>query len=117
MLREKDYDPHDVVDRQLLYYTYKPALELECISFVENWNTHRIRRQKTELPSGIPDHIFAFPTSYGGKQCGIPVPDGIVTEVAELSGLLDASLDVLMKYYAGNACKFFQVLIEWKLVS
>jgi len=61
---------------------------------VWNWNTQGIRRQKIELPTGVPDHIFAFPTRYGGKQCGIIIPGDILADVAELSGVLDASINV-----------------------
>ena len=28
------------------------------------------------LPTGIPEHIFAFPEKYDGEQCGISITDG-----------------------------------------
>jgi hypothetical protein len=35
------------------------------------WNTHRIRQQKdTELPNGVPNHIYSFPEEYGFEDCG-----------------------------------------------
>ena len=36
------------------------------------WNTHRIRQQKdTELPSGIPNHIYSLPEEYNLEECGM----------------------------------------------
>ena len=52
-------------------YIFIPVLEREMKAFVENWNFHRIRRQKnTYLPDGIPDHIYHFPDKYGMEECG-----------------------------------------------
>ena len=35
------------------------------------WNTHPIPTQKsTDLPNGIPNHNFDFPSEYGLKICG-----------------------------------------------
>eukprot|EP00794_Sanderia_malayensis_P013130 gene13130-14481_t len=94
LLQSKKYDPHDEVHRQLPFYVFKPVIQQECEQFVENWNCHRIRRQKIELPTGIPDHLFAFRESYGGRKCGTNVtPDGL-REVAEMSGVLKAPPDI-----------------------
>ena len=84
---------------------------------MENWNTHRIRSQKIELPSGVPDQIFAFPTSYGGRQSGNVISKDIFREAAELSGVLEASTEALMKYFMEDACNSYQVLIKLSLMS
>ena len=35
------------------------------------WNTHRIRTEKsTDLPNGVPNHSFDFPSEYGLKKRG-----------------------------------------------
>ena len=41
------------------------------------WNTHRIRAQKeTQLPSGVPNHIYSFPEEYDLEDCGECVCNG-----------------------------------------
>ena len=36
------------------------------------WNNHRIREQKeTELPAGVPNHIYGFPDNYQLEDCGV----------------------------------------------
>ena len=56
----------------LLAYIYVPVLQ-ELDTFKEKiWNSHRIRQQKdTNLPSGVPDHIYSFPAEYGLEECGM----------------------------------------------
>jgi hypothetical protein len=58
--------------RLLLAYIMIPLIQKELDIFKDTvWNSHRIRRQKdTILPDGIPNHIYAFPESYGLEQCG-----------------------------------------------
>lgn len=90
LLQRRYYDPHNMLDRQLLAYVFIPVVQRECDIFVSNWNTHRIREQKNLLlPTGVPNHMFSFPENYGGTQSGIPVSREQLREVAEISGLLD----------------------------
>ena len=34
------------------------------------WNSHRARHQRdTQLPKGIPNHLYSFPEQYGAEDC------------------------------------------------
>ena len=45
-------------------------LERELKEFVDNWNSHTIRSNRTiEVPSGIPDDIFEIPEEFGKSLC------------------------------------------------
>ena len=91
LLQRRYYDPHNVQHRQLMAYIFIPVIQRECNISVSNWNTHRIREQKNLLlPTGVPDHMFAFPEQYGSTQCGIPISPDHLREVAEVSGLLNS---------------------------
>ena len=71
-------------------------MQKECDIFVENWNSHRIREQKDlHLPTGIPDHMFSFPESYGGTKDGFQVSVNLPREVAEVSEVLQENQDFL----------------------
>jgi hypothetical protein len=50
----------------LLAFLMIPLLQRELDIFKESvWNTHRIRAQKnTNLPDGVPNHIYSFPELY-----------------------------------------------------
>ena len=50
----------------LLAFLMIPLLQRELDVFKESvWNTHRIRAQKnTNLPAGVPNHIYSFPELY-----------------------------------------------------
>ena len=96
LIKENDYDPYNDLDRQLLSYVFIPVVQKECDKFVNIWNTHRIREQgNVFLPTGVPNHMFSFPESYGGQNLGIPITSDQLKEVAEVSGLLkvDVSSD------------------------
>ena len=56
----------------ILAFILIPLLQRELDTFKDTiWNTHRIRHQKdTELPSGVPNHIFFFPEEYDLEECG-----------------------------------------------
>ena len=49
----------------------------------------------TELPAGVPEHIFHFPEQYGGEQCGIHITEEQLLEVAELSDVFEDNDDYL----------------------
>ena len=44
------------------------------------------------MPTGIPDHIFSFPEKYGGEQKGSAIPQDLLEEVANVSGVMDADI-------------------------
>jgi hypothetical protein len=56
----------------ILAFILIPLLQRELNTFKDTvWNTHRIRQQKdTELPNGVPNHIYSFPEEYGLEDCG-----------------------------------------------
>ena len=56
---------------------------------------YRIRAQDNlELPTGIPDHMFAFPENYEGKNKGSEIPEDLLDEVAQVSGtVMDADIE------------------------
>ena len=72
LLERHEYDPNCNHDRQLIAYVYIPIVQRECYTFVDYWNSHRIRAQeKLEIPTGIPNHMFSFPENYGATNKGI----------------------------------------------
>ena len=61
----------------MLAFVYIPVLQKELDVFRTTiWNNHRSRYQRgKELPVGVPEHIYNFPESYGGENCGLPVTE------------------------------------------
>ena len=92
LLEQKEYDPCNEIDRQLLGYVFIPVLQRECDKFVNIWNSHRIREQANMcLSTGVPDHLFNFPEQYGGQKMGIEITNDQLQEVAEVSGILETN--------------------------
>ena len=56
----------------ILAFVLIPLLQKELNTFKGTiWNTHRIHQQRdTELPNGVPNHIYAFLEEYGFADCG-----------------------------------------------
>jgi hypothetical protein len=56
----------------ILAFILIPLLQKELDVFKDTiWNSHIIRQQKeTDLPNGVPNHIYAFPDAYGLEDCG-----------------------------------------------
>lgn len=76
-------------------YVYIPIIQRECDIFISYWNSHRIRHQDDLLlPTGVPNHMFAFPENYGGNYCGIPLTKDALKEVGEVSGLPDENPEI-----------------------
>ena len=96
LLNSREYDPHNREQREVLAYVYIPILQRECDIFVTQWNSHRIRAQeKLLLPTGIPNHMFEFPETYGGRNKGTAISEELLQEIATVSGVLKADLDDL----------------------
>ena len=96
LLLSKKYDPMSSSDRKILAYVFIPVLQRECDIFCRMWNSHRVRYQAgLELPTGVPDHMFAFPEKYGGKDKSVEVTYEALLEVADLSHLENAPSDYL----------------------
>ncbi|KAG1682566.1 hypothetical protein GQR58_010849 [Nymphon striatum] len=93
----RHYNPADENDRMIMAYLMIPLMQKELDIFKDTiWNCHRIRAQKdTVLPCGVPDHIYSFPEEYGLEECGLPVTEEQLKEVATLSGVLNIKKDFL----------------------
>ena len=71
-------------------------LKRECDAFVRLWNSHRVRQQKDlELPTGIPDHMYAFPENYGGESKGFITAENDLIDAADYAELIKAPDDYL----------------------
>ena len=54
LLRGREYDPHNALDRQLLAYVFIPIVQREIDIFVKCWKSHRIGGQENlEIPTGV----------------------------------------------------------------
>ena len=92
----------------MLAYVFIPVVPRKCDIFVKMWNSHRIREQPNlELPTGIPDHMFAFPEKYGASTKGITLTKEQLREVADVSSILD----VPMEFMDINLKQAFQQII------
>ena len=78
-------------------FVFNPVIQRECEIFMRLWNTHRIRQQKVfALPTGIPNHMYLkLPRKLQCNQQGFSLKREDICEVAELSGVLEASVDYL----------------------
>ena len=108
LLRGREYDPHNALDRQLLAYVYVPIIQRECDIFVEYWNAHRIREQENlELPTGVPNHMFSFPEQYGASHKGHKLRREQLREVAETSGVLQVGHFDFMEQEVKRQCEHY----------
>lgn len=98
LLQDKEYNPNNNAHRKILAYVFIPIVQRECNLFIDIWNTHRIRKQQDiELPTGIPNHMFAFPAKYSAKYMGIPCNDDEIDEAYYMSGINQNVLEYLPK--------------------
>ncbi|XP_006825261.1 uncharacterized protein LOC102807718, partial [Saccoglossus kowalevskii] len=76
------YDPDISNDRMCLTAVYMPLIKKELDDFVDEWNTHRIRKQNRVLrPCGIPEDIYNFPENHGGIECGFKPRQSDIDEI------------------------------------
>ncbi|ESO91858.1 hypothetical protein LOTGIDRAFT_163218 [Lottia gigantea] len=101
LLENGDYDPTNVIHRNILAFVYVPIMQKELDIFRENvWNTHRGRKQKDKcLPAGVPEHIYHFPEKYGGKPCGITLTEEQLADVCDLSGVMEVKDFIDTEFY------------------
>ena len=108
LLRGREYDPHNALDRQLLAYVYVPIIQRECDIFVEYWNAHRIREQENlELPTGVPNHMFSFPEQYGASHKGHKLRREQLRVVAETSGVSQVRHFDFMEQEVKRQCEHY----------
>ena len=108
LLHTNRYDPHSEMDRKMLAFIYIPVVERECNIFFNNWNSHRIREQRgLELPVGVPDHMFSFPSQYNSETDGFPLNREMLRELADASGVLERSIDFLDEETRGQFEEIF----------
>ena len=56
--------------RQILAIVFLPLLSRELREFVQYWNSHKLRKNRTaECPQAIPDDLYDMPEHYNGSNC------------------------------------------------
>ena len=58
---------------ECLRFCFLPLIQVQLNQFVENWNEHRIRRQRMEVPSGIPNVLYFQPEIFGSTDYSFPL--------------------------------------------
>lgn len=51
--------------------------------------------KRSQMPKGIPSHLYSFPEQYGAEDCGFPMTNQALDEVAEVSGVMTVGDDFL----------------------
>lgn len=57
-----------------LWYCFNEVLQAELDSVKEHWNTHRIRKSRSDTVPGRPDSLYFLPELYGARDCLFEVP-------------------------------------------
>lgn len=60
---------------ECLRFCFLPLIQTQLNQFMENWNDHRIRRQRQEVivPSGIPNVLYFQPEIYDSSDFSFPI--------------------------------------------
>ena len=96
LLESREYDPPNEMDRKMSANVFIPVVQRECDIFVKMRNSHRIREKPNlELPTRIPDHMFAFPEKYGASTREITLTKEQLREVADVSSILDVPMEIM----------------------
>ena len=103
LLKNMEYDPHNNLHRQVLAYMYIPVVQRECDKFINIWNSHRIRIQGKEVQTGIPNHKYEFPETYGGSFSGNMVSKNQL----KASSILQTELEINIEPHAKALCERF----------
>ncbi|VDI63883.1 Hypothetical predicted protein [Mytilus galloprovincialis] len=69
------------VHKECVRFCFLSVIQHQLDMFAENWNSHRIRRQRAEVvtPSGIPNMLYYQPEIFGGRDCSFPLPCNLQT--------------------------------------
>ena len=65
----------DELSKECLWYTFSGLIQKELDDIVEHWNTHRIRKSRSNCIAGRPDSLFYIPENYGGVDMKVAVDD------------------------------------------
>jgi hypothetical protein len=57
------FDPKGVAEQIVVLFFLMPIIRAECASFVDTWNTHTIRNQRSKphIIPGVPDDLYFTP--------------------------------------------------------
>ncbi|KAI0739840.1 hypothetical protein C8Q80DRAFT_1112091, partial [Daedaleopsis nitida] len=74
------FNPLNEIDVNLFQWLWPQIVQQKLNNFVQYWNCHRVRSQKTKaMPSGTtPNDIYEDPESYGYEDLGICVDVSVV---------------------------------------
>jgi len=83
LVKEGQYTVDLLPHRISFLAIYIPIIRQELLQFVQTWNSHRIRKQSNRdwVVPGVPDVLYDYPGVTGVHDCGIAVPDDLLTEV------------------------------------
>lgn len=70
---------------ECLVFCLMPVVSSELDKFKNYWNNHRVRNMKNcELPSGVPNVLFASPEIFGFKNMGCSIDKATVANCFQL---------------------------------
>lgn len=83
------FNDGDQLQVECLRYCFSHLIQKDLDLISQEWNTHRIRRQKnTELPARKPNCLYYFPEAYGSKNYGKLVHEDEIKDFLETHALV-----------------------------
>jgi hypothetical protein len=81
-LNESDLlDLTNEIHREALWFCFADLLQTDLDKVKDYWNSHRIRKSKHAIISGVPDMMYFLPEEFGHSDCLHPVSAEKVTEI------------------------------------
>jgi len=110
LMEKGQYDKDLKPDRIALLFVYVPIIRAEVVSFVHDWNGHKLRKQRNRPHSisGVPKHLYHYSNS---PSCGYGIDDAYVDEV--LSSVEEWGKKLLYSSNADSEAKFSTDIDEY----
>lgn len=95
-----DLHESDILDltsdlhKEAIWFCFADLLQTDLDKVKEYWNSHRIRKSKHAIVSGVPDMMYFLPEDFGHTDCLISILPHKFTEM-ENNGLKGSMLRMM----------------------
>ena len=101
--QRKVIDLTSELSRECLWYVFSPIIQNELDNVVEHWNTHYIRKSRTNELGGRPYSLFHLPSNYGANDMSLDVPEAQVNYV---------NAEIIHNVYDNEYTEYFDYVIQ-----
>ena len=91
MMDENIFDNSNPMHIDCMRYCFMDIIQKDLNKLIDEWNSHRIRKQRRQVQHGKPELMYEIPNIFNARQCGLNID---IIKINQIKNIYCENIDI-----------------------